>query len=336
MRGLIARYSSDHNVLQLVLHYSADPSKDGDWVDLKRRGLLQYQWDREYEVDFTSRGGRLTFPMWDESIHVRLIHEGSSCLYRGIDHGRANPTACTWWKCFPGHGTAEWEGRIFPVDGDLYCYREYYEPGLTIARNASAIVKASGREEYIASVIDPSTNARLADQEHTIKKEYERWGLRPLRDADNSEAASIDRICSRLNAALARWSLVTGNKHRYFASTGAHWDVIEDWAKRPAMFVSPACPNLINEIRISRFEEHKNLVIEKNPKEKRAGFRDHAIDTARYVVNERPRFRRRPQGRPDPRSGAAIFDRMIRESERMASGGDGDLFSRSLTPNIPS
>jgi hypothetical protein len=51
-------------------------------------------------------------------------------LFRAVDHGTRNPTACLW----------------FAVDqrGFIYCYREYYSVGKTIGENVSNIIEFSG------------------------------------------------------------------------------------------------------------------------------------------------------------------------------------------------
>ena len=61
--------------------------------------------------------------------------------WRAIDYGGSAPTACSWWVMNPSE--------------QAICYREYYERGLSIARNAKMIITLSGPERYVETLIDP-------------------------------------------------------------------------------------------------------------------------------------------------------------------------------------
>ena len=56
--------------------------------------------------------------------------DGSYTLYRAVDHGTNNPTACLWFAV--------------NKDGFIFIYREYYQSNRTIFQNCKAIVEASG------------------------------------------------------------------------------------------------------------------------------------------------------------------------------------------------
>lgn len=56
--------------------------------------------------------------------------DGSYTLYRGVDHGTRNPTACLW--------------AAVDRQGFIYIYREYYSIGKTIGQNVRNIVEMSG------------------------------------------------------------------------------------------------------------------------------------------------------------------------------------------------
>lgn len=61
--------------------------------------------------------------------------------WRLIDYGASAPTACLWVTIAPNE--------------HVYCYREYYEAGLSVGKNAAAIVVMSGNEKYVKTLMDP-------------------------------------------------------------------------------------------------------------------------------------------------------------------------------------
>ena len=110
--------------------------------------------------------------------------------YRGMDHGRNRPMACSW-------------GMVFPW-GQLLIYREYYQPGKIISYHAKQIVEMSGnkrvtagnrsdqdsgevfklydevfvREHFEASVMDSRSFATGSDETNrTLGEVYQDWGL---------------------------------------------------------------------------------------------------------------------------------------------------------------
>lgn len=61
--------------------------------------------------------------------------------WRLIDYGASAPTACLWVTISPNE--------------NLYCYREYYEAGLSVQLNAAAILEMSRGEKYVQTLMDP-------------------------------------------------------------------------------------------------------------------------------------------------------------------------------------
>jgi phage terminase large subunit len=75
--------------------------------------------------------------------------------WRLIDYGGSAPTAGLWAAMSPNE--------------HVYLYREHYERGLSVLRNAEMIIAASGDEEYRATLIDP----------HAYDKPPSYYGLSP-------------------------------------------------------------------------------------------------------------------------------------------------------------
>ena len=68
-------------------------------------------------------------------------HGGNWPRWRLIDYGASAPTAGLWVALAPNE--------------HLYAYREYYQRGLSVAKNAEAIVAMSEGEHYVATLMDP-------------------------------------------------------------------------------------------------------------------------------------------------------------------------------------
>jgi hypothetical protein len=86
--------------------------------------------------------------------------------WRLIDYGASAPTACLWVAMSPTE--------------KLFCYREYYQKGLTVGKNAAAIIAMSMDEVYRDTFLDPHASDQppaFYAAAGTIKSQYERAGL---------------------------------------------------------------------------------------------------------------------------------------------------------------
>lgn len=117
----------------LMLHYSADPDKDPDtakgaeWMDKEKAGTNKAQWDKEYEISFSSKSGKLIygpdFCDYDPSLGysnphwVEPFEWSEPCeLIMALDFGQRNPTAALI--------------GVWTMDEELLIVDEFYEPGL--------------------------------------------------------------------------------------------------------------------------------------------------------------------------------------------------------------
>ncbi len=146
-RGL--EYWRNHNGLAVMrLHYSVDPEKDEAWVEKAARafpgGRNGPAWRGEMECDPDAHRGGRVFPDFAEATHV--LHDveiGKDwSRYRVIDPGYRHECACAWFA--------------IDDDGTIWLYREHYQSGWTVERNAAAIKALSGKENYEYTLIDPS------------------------------------------------------------------------------------------------------------------------------------------------------------------------------------
>lgn len=293
-KGLKVRENPGNGFCVATIHYTADPRKrDPEWARKERRGMPEWAWQKEYELDYRARSGRRIFcPPFDEKVHVfPFTVETEWTSYRGIDHGYANPTACIW------AAVGKAQGARFATDRDIYFYREYYMAGRTIPQNATWIKNMQGSQERIhATYIDPSTKRKKDDAQTTILWEYCAAGLDVI-PGDNAVDAGIMEMIVRLVSAVARWSLERNEMHEYLGGMGYKLSDLESIAAKPAMFFSTLCPNLIREVRDLRQGDDADRRVA-DGKEIRESFfvgDDHAVDAARYIVNSDPK-----QVRPEP------------------------------------
>ena len=68
---------------------------------------------------------------------------------RAIDFGYRDPFVCLWFAISP--------------DSELWCYREYYHPGRSMAHHAQAIRELSQGEHILYTVADSSEPQSIAD-----------------------------------------------------------------------------------------------------------------------------------------------------------------------------
>lgn len=87
-----------------------------------------------------------------------LSHIQSRCLFsRAMDHGDSAPTAVGW----------------FAVDGDgnVFCFREYYQPNKLISEHRQSVAALSAGEHYTYELADPAIFAP------SMQKHGRRWSV---------------------------------------------------------------------------------------------------------------------------------------------------------------
>jgi len=92
----------EHNGIRIVrIHYTADAKKRSDeWKEQAKLGLSQRDWNREYEIDWTSSYGLGVFSGdFSYEQHVikasNIVIPSSAIIYRAWDFGLT--PACVWW-----------------------------------------------------------------------------------------------------------------------------------------------------------------------------------------------------------------------------------------------
>lgn len=267
-----------------MLHYSADPDKDPDrngaeWYENERKGTLKSTWLKEYEIDFTTKSGKLIFGPefcdFDPKIHFINSFELPEPyeLLLSLDFGQRNPTAALV--------------GVWTEKNQLYIIDEYYKPALPSISSKEMFEKfgylmgfdplgKSLREKKQAAdnafsikVIDPSTTAKNRTKikqgeeiPYSVIEDFEDhgWEFTP---GDNQVSTGITRIQEYLQLNES------GDTHLY---------IFKD-----------KCPNLVNEFRNYKYKEYNdNMKRQKNEPEEPVKKDDHAVDSLRYMVMTRP------------------------------------------------
>jgi len=211
----IKTWKNPKNQFQVVmLHYTADKEKDPkregrEWYENEKRGTPKATWLKEYEIDFTTKSGKLIFGPdfcdFNPNIHfIKSFEFEEPVEYLiSVDFGQRNPTCALI--------------GIWTKENVLYIVDEYYSP---------AIPSVSSREmfkkfEYLFGdlegktlkdkrrmvynifqirVIDPSTTSKNRSKkiqgeeiEYSVIEEFydHGWDLEP---GSKDWAASITRI----------------------------------------------------------------------------------------------------------------------------------------------
>jgi len=279
----------------LMLHYTADPDKDPDtvkgaeWYEKERAGTSLNQWNKEYEIDFVSKSGKLVygpdFTDYDPSIGYDNPHwvepfewEEPCELLLALDFGQRNPNAAL---------VGVWTSKH-----ELYIVDEYYMPALPSKASRDMFEKfayliAPGQEkEFLAmpiakkrdivnsrfsiKVIDPSTRAKnrskiIGGEEipYSVKEDFEDHGWE-FDLASNDVTAGITRVCEYMKINPA---------------TG----------KPAIMYFKGKLPNLLAEKANYRYKILTEIQAKtKNAPDEVIKKDDHVMDTERYLVMTRP------------------------------------------------
>lgn len=271
--------------LAVRVHYSVDPQTwTPDRIEAIRAALPGWRWRKEYEIDFTARGGQKVFDHFDPAVHVRLcpFDLESGHRYRVIDHGRRNPAVCLWWA----------EDRR---TNTVYFYREYYQADATIADHCRAIRRLQHPAETRMTLIDPSTHRRTDAGLSTVADQYAAYGVRTI-PADNNLAAGIEAVTVALTASLARWSLEHNRPHRWFADRLTNASQIETLADDRAVYFHPSMTNTIRELQQLSWDQDADHDDGRALCERIRGD-DHCPDCVRYALLKNRAVRRGVIGR---------------------------------------
>lgn len=211
-------------------------------------------------------------PVPYSSTFVHELLQRCPYKYRVLDHGDTAPTACTWWTV--------------DTDGNLFCYRQYYQPDKLVSYHRRRITELSGTEQYAASIADPAIfNKTLQnkDRRYPIAELYSDSSMSP--DAiywirgNNDELATREKINELLAIDPEHRHPVTGElgaPYMYFIMRSVNYP--------------DGCYEMVEELEAQRrVKEGETLDGEEQFAEDRdPSVKDHGYDTIRYMVAYRP------------------------------------------------
>jgi len=266
-----------------MLHYTADPNKDperdgAEWYDNERRGTPKATWDKEYEIDFSTKSGKLIYGPeycdFDKNIHLINSYELPEPyeLLLSLDFGQRNPNCAL---------VGAWT-----MDQKLYIIDEYYKPALPSRASKDMFEefaylmpplewKSVTQRRLIATntfspmVIDPSTKSKNRSKvtggeeiPYSIKEEFYDHGW-DFELAQNDIDAGITRI-------------------REYMKLGVDGT--------PSLYIfKDKCPNLVSELTNYRYKELTEANVRNyNDPEEPVKKNDHGPDSLRYMVMTRP------------------------------------------------
>jgi hypothetical protein len=230
-----------------------NPYVPKDEIDQARKELTEETFGQEYMAQFKSYVG-LVYKLWDQTLHVTVpfdIPEFWS-IYRCLDFGSTNPTACLWVA-------VDRDDNWFVID-------EYYEVGQTIDYHAGRILSNRFSKNVLNTFGDPSGAQWI--------KEFSDRGLYVT--PANKELSTtygkwvsygIERVQEKLKI---RWG--------HFVNAIGKKDV-------PSLFVFENCENLIREFETYRWREKSvSMASDLNEPDVPEKANDHALDALRYFA----------------------------------------------------
>lgn len=286
IKGLKVWKNPKNKFTVAMLHYTADLDKDPErngkeWYENERAGTPLADWNKEYEIDFSSRAGKLIFSSefcdFDQNIHFINSYEfdGSTEYLMSLDFGQNNPTAGLVGAWTPSN-------KLFIID-------EYYKAALPSVSSREMFdqfrylmsddlefrTKSISQKRTIADVafqikvIDPSTisknRTKIREGEEipysVLEDFYDHgWDFEP---ANNDVEGGITRI--------REYFQLNSNRE-------AHLYIFKD-----------KCPNLCSELLNYRYKKLTELQEKiRNQSEEPVKKNDHAVDALRYMIMTRP------------------------------------------------
>lgn len=221
-------------------------------------------------------------------------------LSRVLDHGVTAPTCCLW------AGTDS--------SGNVYIYREYYQPDKLISYHRDAIQIMSDREHYHENLADPSifakTMRRGADNRCTwsVADEYLDRGMYKAQTAIAWSKANNDEFSTR------------NRINEYLRFDEAHINPFTNQRGSPRLFFitqSPEYPDgCVHAHRETGAQRLVLLPDETFSQERDEEISDHAYDCTRYLMAARQAIKPAKPGYPKGSIGWDIQQQIVEQAKR--------------------
>ena len=233
-------------------------------IDNAKKELTEDTFYQEYMADFRKYTG-LVYKEFQREVHViepfDIPKEWS--IYRGIDFGSTNPTACLW----------------IGVDGDenWYIFKEHYQTGQTIDYHAGVINAGSNGYSIQSTYGDPSGAQWIS--------EFNQRGvyITPANKETGTNFNSwvrfgIEKVAERLK-------LVPGRILPFRGKTDISNNSEGNVRGLPSLFIFSHCTNIIREFETYRWKEKSvTQAQDLNEPDVPEKANDHAMDALRYFA----------------------------------------------------
>ena len=222
----------------------------------------------------------------DGSLELLDYFQHACTLHRFLDHGDTSPTCCLW--------------LAVDRDGNLFWYREYYQPNALISTHRANITALSEGERYDQSQADPSIFYK------EMQKRGGRWSI----SDEYLDVVELPRTTAIAWTAADNNELGTRNRiNEYLRVDPERIHPVTKTRGSPQMFFVKANPGYPQGCFhcIAQTRSQKRVKIGTDlgkgvfSDERDPNITDHAYDPLRYGVASRP-TRMRVSRKPDPGS----------------------------------
>ena len=283
-KGVKSWRNPGNNFRVAMVHYTADPDKDPDreglkWYRNERKGVPKADWEKEYEIDSSTKSGKLIFgpdfcDMRDDVHFIPSFKITEPVEYlMSLDFGQRNPTAAL---------IGAWTRK-----GELYIIDEYYRPALPSVSSSEMFEKFAYlfSEPLLGKTIDQKRNlANDLFQIKVIDPTTKSQNRSKVQDGEEVEYSVLEEFYDN------GWEFELGNND---VTTGItrireYFRISPEGHTRIKIF-QDKCPKLYQELKNYRYKEISDAQSrDKNDSEEPVKKNDHAIDSARYMVMTRP------------------------------------------------
>jgi hypothetical protein len=234
-----------------------NPHISKEELDNAKKELTEDTFAQEYLADFRKYTG-LVYKDFERETHVIEPFDVPDDwdIYRGIDFGSTNPTACVWVAS--------------DTDDNIYVISEHYATGQTIDYHAGVINSNPYSSRVVASYGDPSGAQWIS--------EFATRGIY-ITPANKETGTSNDNwVRYGIELVAERLKVVPGHFVNAISNGGT-------LTSQPKLFIFSNCVNTIKEIETYRWKERSvTQAQDLNQPDQPEKANDHAMDALRYVI----------------------------------------------------
>lgn len=280
-----------------------NPYIKAEEIDNAKKELTEDTFAQEYLADFRKFTG-LVYKEFDRKLHVIQPFDlpESWEIYRSLDFGSTNPTACLW----------------IATDGDynFFIVDEHYQTGRTIDEHAGIINANKYSREVVSTFGDPSGAQWI--KEFEWRKIYITPAAKEVTQQFNSWVRlGIEKVAEKLKP-------IPGHATPILQPRGMYTYSIEQ--SMPSLYIFSNCTNTIREFETYRWKEKSvREAQDLNQPDVPEKANDHAMDALRYFIVSYKKSTKYVVPRNDISNANWSLD------PQMPSSSDGDTTDWSLT-----